>query len=146
MTSASGETADIPRTRLSQQELTVLASRHRAFLKRQPGGTRASFKMRDLSHLDLSGFDLTEADFSGAKLFSTRLLGSNLSNADLYGTDMRLANLTGATMTRTDLRGACLRGASSATPCCLRPTCGTAPWSMSARRGTCLRSTAPPSS
>ena len=111
MTSASGEAADIPRTRLSQQELTVLTSKHRAFLKRQPGGTRASFKMRDLSHLDLSGLDLTEADFSGAKLFSTRLLGSNLSNADLYGTDMRLANLTGATMTRTDLRGACLRGA-----------------------------------
>jgi len=111
MPSASGETANIPRTRLSQQELTVLTSKHRAFLLRKPGGTRASFKMRDLSHLDLSGLDLTEADFSGAKLFSTRLLGSNLSNADLYGTDMRLANLTGATMTRTDLRGACLRGA-----------------------------------
>ena len=144
MPSASGETADIPRTRLSQQELTVLTSKHRAFLKRQPGGTRASFKMRDLSHLDLSGLDLTEADFSGAKLFSTRLLGSNLSNADLYGTDMRLANLTGATMTRTDLRGTLCGAPSSATLCCWTRTCETAPWSMSARPAICPRSTAKP--
>jgi uncharacterized protein YjbI with pentapeptide repeats len=103
--------SEVPRAKLSQQELSAGATRHQAFLNRQSGGMRANFKMRDLSHLDLSGLDLSDADFSGAKLFSARLNGTNLTNANLYGADLRLANLTGATLNRADLRGACLRGA-----------------------------------
>ncbi|WP_062529610.1 pentapeptide repeat-containing protein [Demequina rhizosphaerae] len=64
-----------------------------------------------LSGLDLSGADLSDAVLAGAELKGTDLSGADLSEADLSGADLSGADLTGASLAEADLSRADLSGA-----------------------------------
>jgi two-component system, LytTR family, sensor kinase len=62
---------------------------------------RIRLKGVNLSNLDFSGFDLTDADLS----FSN-IRRSNFNGANLHGANLSFANLGGSSFINTDLRGA----------------------------------------
>lgn len=54
----------------------------------------------------LQGADLSDLDLSGENLTDAMLRGAHLARSTLIGADLRGANLSGALLTATDLRGA----------------------------------------
>ncbi len=69
------------RESLTQHDLDEIVKRHRRFLAHEKDGVWASFKLMDLSYLDLSDRDLRTADFTGADLRNARLTGADLTDA-----------------------------------------------------------------
>ncbi|HEX7655846.1 MAG TPA: pentapeptide repeat-containing protein, partial [Sphingomonas sp.] len=99
-------------SKLSQKDASAAIARHEMLFAGRMGGARAVFAFCDLSGLDLSGRNLSDADFTGALMEETNLQGARLDSASFFGADLRRANLAGATMRRSDMRGASLRGAN----------------------------------
>lgn len=104
---AENETAT-DRESQTQHDLDEIVERHRRFLAHEKNGVWASFKLMDLSYLDLSDRDLRGADFTGADMNNKRLTGANLTDAIMFAFDLRQANLSRAAMHRVDLRGSSL--------------------------------------
>lgn len=102
----------VTRKPLIQHELDEIIERHGRFLRQEKGGIWASFKLMDLSYLDLSNRDLRTADFTGADLCNARLIASDLSETIMFAVDLREADLTRAILDKTDLRGSSLRRAN----------------------------------
>src|SRR6201986_1652012 len=98
--------------KLSQREAMAITARHEMLFAGRVGGARAVFAFCDLSGLDLSSRNLSDADFTGALLEETNFQGARLDSASFFGSDLRRANLAGASMRRTDMRGCSLRGAN----------------------------------
>ena len=78
---------------MKDESLTIILDLHERWLKREPGGVRAT----------LSGVDLSGVDLSGEKLFRRRFIGANLSRADLSETNLSEANLFWANLSEADL-------------------------------------------
>lgn len=74
-------------------------------------GGQANLHGADLSDLDLSGLNLSDANLHGAKLVRANLSGSNLSRANLSGADLSFSNMTGADLWKANASGACFCGA-----------------------------------
>ena len=87
---------------LTQRELDEILEKYRRFVAHEKEGVWPSFKLMDLSYLDLSGKDLRTADFTGADMRNTQLAGANLSDAIMFAVDLRQANLTHAQMDRVE--------------------------------------------
>ena len=81
--------------------LKEILKKHKMWLNGEEGGERANLINANLSGVNLTGVDLSEADLNGV----------NLSNADLRYTNLRGANLSGADLNNANLRNADLRGA-----------------------------------
>src|SRR6201990_2247674 len=94
--------------RLSQAEVDLICAKHDRLWAARPGGARAVFSWCDLSGLNLSNRNLSDADFTGAILSDCRFQGARLDHATLYCADLQHADLTEASLKRADLRGACL--------------------------------------
>ena len=99
-----------PRVKMSQAELDEIVRLHHMYQIARPGGLRALLSYRDLSGLNLSGKNLSDADFSGAHLIGCNLSQANFQHSNFFGCNLSKANFRGATLIRADLRGACLRG------------------------------------
>jgi hypothetical protein len=97
---------------MSQGELDVTLDAHERLIDGRPGGRRAVLTFANLSGLDISGRNLTEADLSGALMEATKAVKTNFERATLFGSDLRRADMRGANLRRADLRGASLRGAN----------------------------------
>jgi len=69
--------------RLSQKDLSAAVARHEMLYSGRMGGARAVFAFCDLSGLDLSGRQLSDADFTGAVLEEANLAGARLGQLDL---------------------------------------------------------------
>jgi hypothetical protein len=96
---------------VSAQELPGILAAHQAYVSRQPGGRRASLKFRDLSGLDLSGCQLSEADLSGASLKDCHMVRANLRGANLFGAELTRVDLTEAILVDADMRGVAMSDA-----------------------------------
>ncbi|MEY4879562.1 MAG: hypothetical protein RJB62_1031, partial [Pseudomonadota bacterium] len=111
-----GKIRDKPRragcTKLTEKQASSAASRHELLYSGRVGGARAVFAHCDLSGMDLSGRNLSDADFTGAYLEETNLSGARLDSTCFGGASLIRANLTGASMRRADLRGAQIQGAN----------------------------------
>ena len=97
---------------LTQHKLDEILEKLRRCVAHEKEGVWASFKLMDLSYLDLSGKDLRTADFTGADMRNTQLAGANLSDTIMFAVDLRQANLTHAQMDWIDLRSSSLRRAN----------------------------------
>lgn len=97
--------------RLSQDDLDVMIKKHEAFVTGIKGGQRLILQFMNLSGLDFSGHNLSEAIFTGSALIQANMSLANLERANFFGCDMRYANLEGASLVKCDLRGVCARGA-----------------------------------
>jgi len=102
------------RRRLSQAELDMIVTAHEKFVTGKQGGKRASLRFMQLSGLDLSFRNLTDADFTASILEDCRMVRTKLDRASLFGCDLRKSDMRQASLVRADLRGACLRGANLA--------------------------------
>src|ERR1700761_3306865 len=109
---AKPQQQEMQHKRLTQQEVDLICAKHDRLWASKPGGARAVFSWADLSGLDLSGRNLSDADFTGAILVGTNLNRARLDHANLFGCDLQEANLTRASLRRADLRACCLRGAN----------------------------------
>ena len=98
-------------TRLSQEQAQEIARKHEMLYSGRMGGARAVYSFCDLTGLNLSGFNLSDADFTGAVMADCNFAGTKLDRAVFFCSDLRRANLARANLRRADLRGACLRGA-----------------------------------
>src|SRR5690348_2336648 len=99
-------------TKLTEKQVRAAAARHELLYSGRVGGARAVFACCDLSGLDLSGRNLSDADFTGAYLEETNLAGAKLDSASFFGASLKRANLAGASLRRADMRGTSLRGAN----------------------------------
>lgn len=98
-----------------EEECTDLDGINLAFIRHKSSlekGERAN-----LDHVNLNGFDLSNANLKRADLCCASLEGANLENADLIEADLSYANLEnanlkGAVLNRADLRHANLRYAN----------------------------------
>lgn len=72
------------------------------------GGQGGRFKDRDLRGADLSGLDLTGVDFSDADLIGASFSGSILTDAKFFRAWAAHADLSGCTLDRTNFSGASL--------------------------------------
>ena len=61
---------------MTKERLTEILSKHKAWLRTEPGGERADLRSADLSCADLSGANLSCADLSGADLSGADLSGA----------------------------------------------------------------------
>jgi len=101
---------------MKQKELDEIIKLHEKWVVGNCNGKRA-----DLSNVDLSGKDLSNAnlryanlngtDLSDANLSYVYLKGANLSNANLSDADLSDANLINANLRSVNLSGANFRGA-----------------------------------
>jgi uncharacterized protein YjbI with pentapeptide repeats len=98
--------------KLTEKQVASAAARHEILYSGRLGGARAVFAFCDLSGMDLSGRNLSDADFTGAYLEETNFAGARLDSANFFGASLRRANLSGASLRRADLRGVSLRGAN----------------------------------
>ena len=96
---------------LTQKALEDIVVRHDMYLRGQHGGARAVLQYRNLSHLDFSGKNFSQADFTGSLFLETNFEKSNLTGSSFFACDMRNSNLRYANCKRTDLRGAYIAGA-----------------------------------
>ena len=87
-------------------------SKHTAWLRGDPKGTRADLTRANLTRADLAEADLAEADLAEADLAGADLTGADLTGADLTGADLTGANLAEADLTRADLTRADLTRAN----------------------------------
>ncbi len=85
-----------------RRELSTAIQLHDRYMKRLPGGRRATLKELQLDGMQFARCDLSEADFTGSTLVDARMEGCILKFACFFGVDL----------TRSDLRGASFRGAS----------------------------------
>src|SRR5262245_15058348 len=99
-------------TKLSEKQVAAATARHELLYAGRVGGARAVFAFCDLSGLDLSGRNLSDADFTGAYLEETNLAGAKLDSASFFGASLKRANLAGASLRRADMRGTSLGGAN----------------------------------
>lgn len=98
-----------------EEECADLDGINLAFIKHKSSlekGERAN-----LDHVNLNGFDLSDANLKRADLCCASLEGANLENADLIEADLSYANLEnanlkGAVLNRADLRHANLENAN----------------------------------
>jgi len=97
---------------MTKEKLQEILTLHLAWLRSQPGGSRANLYGANLSGANLSGANLSRANLSGANLYGANLSGANLSRANLSGANLSRANLSGANLSRADLSGANLYGAN----------------------------------
>lgn len=98
--------------RYTQHELNEIVDKHMAFLRGRRGGARAVIKFGDLSDLNLSGKDLSQADFTGSNLAHCDLSRGTFSGTCFFSCDLRQADLSHASLARADFRGAHLAGAN----------------------------------
>lgn len=66
-------------------------------------GCKTAFRAANLDQFDLSGMDLSGTDFSDASLFETKLNNANLSNVDFYNADVSNAMLIESNLEHSDL-------------------------------------------
>ena len=66
-----------------------------AFNKAVAAGQTPSFRGRNLSDLDLSGFNLRNADLTDAYMRGANLNGVDLSEAKLHGASLKNARISG---------------------------------------------------
>jgi hypothetical protein len=79
-------------------ELAIILTKHKKWISKKRGGSRAN-----LSWADLSGANLSGANLSGANLSWANLSGANLSGANLSGADLSWADLSGADLDYSSL-------------------------------------------
>ena len=96
--------------------LRVIAAHH-AWLKGEPGGTRAdlsrsNFAGLNLHDTDLSNAEMTDSDFSGCNFQKANLRRASLARANLQDANLAKADLREADLSDADLRNADLRGAN----------------------------------
>src|ERR1700739_1866239 len=96
--------------KLTEKQVAAAAARHELLYSGRVGGARAVFAFCDLSGLDLSGRNLSDADFTGAYLEETNLAGARLDSASFFCASLKRANPAGASLRRADMRGTSLRG------------------------------------
>ena len=65
--------------RLSQQDVELICARHDRLFSARMGGARAVFAFHDLTGMDLSGRNLSDADFTGAILNDARLVAAGVT-------------------------------------------------------------------
>jgi uncharacterized protein YjbI with pentapeptide repeats len=83
----------------AEQLLTAYASGQRDF-------QRINLPKAELSGVDLSGCNFTEANFQGADLRESNLSRCNLSRVNFKGARLRRTNLIGSTLQGADFQGA----------------------------------------
>ncbi|HRC26583.1 MAG TPA: pentapeptide repeat-containing protein, partial [Alphaproteobacteria bacterium] len=107
--------ADVPASgdlvRITQKQLDGIVEQHAMYLKGVVGGARATLKFSDLSDLDLSGKDLSQADFTGSRFVGTDLSRGRYTGACFFACDLRNANMARSDFSRADFRGAFVAGA-----------------------------------
>ncbi len=84
----AGQTAPLQRRHLTQIEVDAICARHDRLWAARPGGARAVFAWSDLSGLDLSGRNLSDADFTCAIMNDCRMVGTRLDHAIFFCADM----------------------------------------------------------
>ena len=90
------------------EELKTILAKHKAWLNEEKGGERADLSHVNLSGANLSGADLcranlSNADLSYADLCNAHLSYANLSYADLSGANLSYANLSNANLSNANL-------------------------------------------
>lgn len=86
---------------------------HRLWVEKRKGGERASFSgMHFYEEFDMSGMDLSFVDFTDAYLYGANLSGSDLTSADFSGACMSEANLNGAKIDNVNFNKAYMRCAT----------------------------------
>ncbi len=98
--------------RYTQHELNEIMEKHAWFLRGKRGGARAVIKFGDLSDLNLSGKDLSQADLTGSNLGRCDLSRGTFAGTCFFSCDLRQADLSNAILSRADFRGAHMAGAN----------------------------------
>ena len=94
------------KVRLDATAMAALLERHRRYLHNQSGGARAILRQCDLSGLDLSGSDWTNAEFMVCKFDGSTLQRAVFRHANLFGARFNNCDLSAADFEKADLRGA----------------------------------------
>lgn len=97
---------------VSAEELAPILRAHADFAAGISGGRRALFASRDLSGVDLSYCNLSEADFTGALLARANLQSARFTRASLHCCDMRRVDARCCDFTDADMRGVILTGSN----------------------------------
>jgi hypothetical protein len=97
-------------TKITQPRLEEILEEHDKYLDGLLGSKRASLKFLDMSYLEFSGRNLTQADCTGARCEHATMEEAILRATNFYAADLRFVSFIGADLSRADLRGACLRG------------------------------------
>jgi uncharacterized protein YjbI with pentapeptide repeats len=92
--------------------LTEIWKAHDRFAMGLKGGRRCIMRYMNLTQIDMSNRNLTEADFTGADFHRTTMLGVVLDRAALYCASLKEVDARYSHLRRADLRGACFRGAN----------------------------------
>ena len=85
-------------------ELMVVLEQHARYLRGQRGAARANLTMLNLSGMDLSQAQLKEAKLTGSNLNRCVLKGADFSECDLFAIDLSGADLRGANLSWSDMR------------------------------------------
>ena len=85
---------------LSQADLTQIMRDHADFLKGKHGGARAVVKFKDISGLDMSDSNLSQADFTGSRLAGTDMSHCQMEAVVLFACDLRNADLQSTNLSR----------------------------------------------
>ncbi|MGB1007055.1 MAG: pentapeptide repeat-containing protein, partial [Thalassobaculaceae bacterium] len=109
-TTASESGATPPERQAVAENLNAALDQHEKFVA-GTGGKRLSLASVDLSGMNLSGRDLSDAELTGCVLAGSDLRDAKLVGSVLFACDLQNCQLQNAVMDRADLRGAVLRGA-----------------------------------
>ena len=98
---------------ITKSEFDKKMELHRLWIEKREGGERASFSgMHFCEEFDMSGMDLSFVDFTDAYLYGANLSGSDLTGADFSGAYMEEANLNGAKINNAHFNKAYMRCAT----------------------------------
>lgn len=90
--------------KLTQDELNEIVKQHALWLEDPSKGVRADLSGYNLSELDFSGMDLSEAMLEGSFIHKAKMTRVNLSQAQMKESNFMDVDLTDAILDRVDMR------------------------------------------
>tara|TARA_R100000656_G_scaffold24167_1_gene21384 strand:- start:134 stop:1198 length:1065 start_codon:yes stop_codon:yes gene_type:complete len=105
------QVAEIIGRRLSACAVERLADFHGRYLRGMKGGRRVVLRACNLSGLDLSGYNFSDAELPACDFSEANLTSAKFVRANLFGAHFNGADLSNTSFERADLRGAKFDGA-----------------------------------
>ena len=91
-------------TVITQKEFDALYKKHRLWIKNEEDGSRMELAHDDLTHIDMSGYNLSKAIIRRSNLEGVNMDNCCAEKAVFYGSNMINVSLKGADMWSADLR------------------------------------------